>query len=74
LACGLEWDESQHEAAWAYGPKGSVPPEEAAVHLLMAAWKEESGGYPRPFFRVTGEELLSESEIEVIARQVGPGS
>jgi len=52
------------------GTEGKVPTEVAAVHLLMAAWKEESGGQRRPFFRVTGEGLLSEADIEAIARRL----
>ena len=74
LACGLEWDEIYGEGVWAWAPRGKVPPEVAAVHLLMAAWKMEASGPRRPFFRVTGEGLLWEADIEAIARQVWPGS
>jgi hypothetical protein len=74
LATGSEWDETGGEGVWAWALRGKVPPEVAAVHLLTAAWKYEASGPRRPFFRVTGEGLLSEADIEAIAREVWPGS
>jgi hypothetical protein len=71
------WDSDegiQRRDVWAYGPRAGVPPEVAAMHLLMTCWKNWSEGKPPGGLSVLGEGLLSAGQLDAIARELWPGS
>lgn len=64
------WVPRRKWSVYAYGPRKGISEKEAAVYLLMDAWKADGVGH---YYLIDDTDFLSTAEFSAIAQIVWPG-